>query len=864
MNFEKFMVQNTMNTRNLYYKLNLIFGLFFLFPVLGFIAFAVKYQILADRFIPFFFLGLLGFSFVGFTMLRRYCDNINRVSRSMIDRIGEDLPGGAPPLNSDELQTIVQSFNAIENRFKETFQKLEKKASDISILKELSELCYVTFDPEEILYVTLERALLLTRSDIGSVLILERPRRDSFIVKACIGHGGAIKIGDRIDFETSIAKYAVINKSPLVVENIEKDRRFGRSNLLHYGTKSFICMPIKTSKEIVGVLTISRKKEDITYSLEDTEALTPLLGNAAFTYENLRLITENDQRQMYLKYIDKIFKIVNSSFRESEMVDAILDEFQGVVAFDFAMVLVVEENRPDSVKLFELMAAGSINLVTGSSFPCKGTVLEKAMKQDTMLIVADTDKLHDSTERELFSNKGCKSAAIVPLKIDGKVNGVLALLGREDETFLKAQNFIEWVAGATALAIERNKLSAGISKRNRELDSIRQIGRALASSTFDIGQVLKYTMEMIRTIMNVEAGSLLMVEDDELSFAVAFNIKSELLKDFRMKLGQGLAGYAAARGEAIIVNDVQSSQQFFPDVDRYTGFKTRSALCVPMISQGKVMGVLEVLNKIHGEFGHDDEDLLQSIASSVSIAIENARLYKETVSMAKQERDIRRMFQKFVPKEIVEKIIYGSETGKSVVEEVKTLTLLNIDIRGFSKIAREFGPQKTVFLLNTFFSAMGGIVFKHQGIVDKYLGDGFLALFGAPVSSTADADNAIAAALEMKASVAAVNASLQKDIGVTVDIGISVHTGEVVVGNIGFERKMDYTVIGDSVNTVFRLQELTRLMPNIILISGNTCNIARSHPKLRRLEERDSSRGRGLENLPVFELLAVQNGESIP
>ena len=181
-----------------------------------------------------------------------------------------------------------------------------------------------------------------------------------------------------------------------------------------------------------------------------------------------------------------------------------------------------------------------------------------------------------------------------------------------------------------------------------------------------------------------------------------------------------------------------------------------------------------------------------------------------------------------LPKEILDKILHDSEDGKPVVEELKTLTLLNIDIRGFSHLAKEIGTQKTVAMLNSFFSVMGGVVFKHHGIVDKYLGDGFLAFFGAPVSSTRDADNAVAAALEMKRSLATVNNYLSKTFDATVEMGISVHTGEVVVGNIGFEKKMDYTVIGDSVNTVFRLQNITKSFPNGILISENTLRAARS------------------------------------
>jgi class 3 adenylate cyclase/putative methionine-R-sulfoxide reductase with GAF domain len=413
---------------------------------------------------------------------------------------------------------------------------------------------------------------------------------------------------------------------------------------------------------------------------------------------------------------------------------------------------------------------------------------------------------------------------------------------------------IKWVANGLSLAIERNRLSEAVHKRNQELDTIQQIGSALASSTFDISKVLKYTMDMIREVMNVEAGSLLFLENDELEIAVAFNIKIKAMKKFKLKIGKGIAGYVAARGETIVVNDTEKSAHFLPSVDEVSGFQTRSALCVPMISQGKVIGVIEVLNKTNGDFSEDDKDLLQSIATSVCIALENARLYKETVSMAEHERDLRHMFQKFVPKEVLDKIIHDSENGKPVIEEVKTLTLLNIDIRGFSNLAKSIGSQKTVSLLNSFFSVMGSIVFKNHGIVDKYLGDGFLAIFGAPVSSIGDAENAVKAALEMRKSLTALNKYLERKYDITIDMGISIHTGEVVVGNIGFEKKMDYTVIGDPVNTVFRLQHLTKSFTNGILLSENSLRAVRSNLVLGEVKVSDDIRTE-FEGMKVFELL---------
>ncbi|MGD9087451.1 MAG: GAF domain-containing protein [Desulfobacterales bacterium] len=845
--------EHSLKRNNLYTKLNLVFGLFFFFPVLGFLFFFIKYGMLSDRWVPLFFLGILVFSFTGFTILKKLFDKISNISAQMSSNYLGDFSDDQLSTGTDELQNIVQSFSAIEQRFSNTFHALEKKASEIAILKEVSELCFVTFDPEEILHITLERALMLTNSDLGSILTLNKNEPKTFQVKATVGLGKFVKAGDRIDFETSIAKYAVINKSPLVVEDIEQDNRFGRASLAHYGTKSFVCMPIKTSKEIFGVLTISSRQDRI-YSQEDVEVLTPLISNAAFTYENLRLLKENERNSTHLRSIEKIFKILVSSFRDTELLHAVLTELQSVVPFDLAFVMTLDDAKPGQLKIFDLLVSGPSNIVRGTSYRIRDSILEKVFKQESSLLVDNTRSMANPLDRELFADQGCTACLLAPLKSDGNVTGVLALAAHDAALFYSAHKLITWIANGLSLAIERNRLSAAVVKRNQELDTIRQVGSALASSTFDISKVLKYTMDMIREVMNVEAGSLLFLEGDELEIAVAFNIKIKSMKKFRLKIGQGIAGYVAARGKSILVNDIEKSPHFFPMVDESTGFKTQSALCVPMVSQGKVIGVIEVLNKINGEFDTDDKDLLQSIATSVCIALENARLYKETVSMAEQERDIRHMFQKFVPKEVLDKIIYDSENGKPVVEELKTLTLLNIDIRGFSELSRKIGSQKTVALLNSFFSVMGGVVFKHSGIVDKYLGDGFLALFGAPVSSTKDADNAIAAGFEMKKSLDAVNRYLDRKFDATVKMGISIHTGEVVVGNIGFEQKMDYTVIGDPVNTVFRLQNLTKSFPNGILISENTLRAARTRPHVGQIKT-SADLAEELGDMKVYELL---------
>jgi adenylate cyclase len=845
----------TLRNKDLSYKLKIIFGFLFPIPFAAILFLIIKYNIFRDNTFQIVLLAVLACSLYGYWILRNIFFKIIRISEDVAKGITTNA-AVAECQGGDQLNVIANSFNIVASQFQETCSKLEKKGAEISTLKELSDLCYVTFDTEELLYITLERALKLVNADVGSVLLLERPHRKNFMVQSTIGLGSALTAGEKIDFSTSIAKYAVINKSPIVVENIEKDSRFARSNRSNYATKSFICMPIKTIKDIIGVMTISRRDDSTPFHEEDTEVLAPLLSTAAFTYENLRLVKKNEVDSEYLKIVEKVMKNINSSTQEDKLIDIFMHDVRSLVPFDLALILTKDENHPEELFAFDIISQERTEIVKGSYYPYKGSIIDKVMDQGTTLIVDDLNSLIGESDRISLLDQRYNSCLFSTLKTDNEARGVLILYAQEPEIFHRTNGFINIVAGSVALSIAKNKLSTSIKKRKKELDALTQIGNVLASSTFDIDQVLKYTMDMVRIVMNVEAGSLLLINDNELEFKVTFNVDFEKIRKFRLRFGQGIAGYAATCGKSVIVNDVAQSPHFCPDVDKATGFRTKSAICVPIISQGKVLGVIELLNKIHGDFTQNDEHLLQSIVSSVTIAMENARLYRETVSMTEHERGIRQMFQKFVPKEVVDKIIHGEQTGRTLVDEFRTLTLLNIDIRGFSKLATKIGPRKTVSMLNYFFSTMGGIVFNYHGIVDKYLGDGFLAVFGAPVASPSDADNAIAAALEMKRSIEAVSNHFLNKIGTPLTIGISIHTGEVVIGNIGFDKKIDYTVIGDSVNTVFRLQGITKSIKNGILISEKTQRVAQSHLDIREvgIYEIDSMLGA----LKVYELLGME------
>lgn len=851
--FDWFSIEN----KGLYYKLYVVFGLFFLVPVFGFLYFAVKYDILSDEFIPIYFITILILFFFGFLLLRKLADDIIDLSRHVNQTLEENLKGRAPvQANTDEMKGIIASFQTLEQELRYSFQKLDKKSQDITTLKELADLCYITFNPDDLLHITLERALKLVDADIGSVLILEKPRRDTFQVIASIGLGGMVKKGDRVSFADSIAKYAVINRTPLVVEDIENDTRFGRLSRRQYATKSFICMPLKTIHDVIGVVTISRSRAETAFRPEDAELLSPLLSNAAFTYDNLRLAKVSEQQDVHLASLENVIKSINSSLKPKELVQMILHEVRQAVPYDVAVL--VKRDRADHGGLFidEVLAFAPTSLASGPLPGMEGSFLERNLRMKNLTTLQNGDVSDHPLDRLLFGTDPGAVCILAPLEAEGGFIGALVLQKVPPDALTNYKEYLEAITEGLSLALEKERLILSALKRNQELAAIRQIGSALSTATFDMEKVLNYTMDMIREAINVEAGTLFLVEGDDLRFQTAFNVDIDSIPDIRIKLGQGIAGYCASRGEAIIVEDVRSNPHFYSEIDGRTNYATRSILCVPMISQSHVIGVIEVINKIGAVFDESDKHLLQSIASSVSIAIENAHLYRETRSMADKERSIRGVFQKFVPKDVVDQIILSAESGRSHVEEFKTVTLLNIDIRNFSILSRDMGPQKTVALLNEFFAVMGEIVFRQGGIVDKYLGDGFLAVFGAPVSSASDAENAVLSALEMMSRLDGLNVEFQRRFSANLVVGIAVHTGEVVVGNIGFEKKMDYTVIGDAVNVLFRIQDLCHFLPDSILMSGRTRRSTQSNYPVEEVTPAEPTDAMG--STRVYRLLGRQ------
>ncbi len=189
----------------------------------------------------------------------------------------------------------------------------------------------------------------------------------------------------------------------------------------------------------------------------------------------------------------------------------------------------------------------------------------------------------------------------------------------------------------------------------------------------------------------------------------------------------------------------------------------------------------------------------------------------QAVLAQKRESRIRNIFQKYVPQELIDRFYENPES--MLVGENRRLSILFSDIRSFTSISEAMQPEDLVNSLNQYFSVMVDIIMNRGGIIDKYIGDAIMAFFGAPVRHDDDGIQSVYAGIEMAEGLERFNEQQRANGKPEFQIGVGLNYGEVTVGNIGTDKKMDYTVIGDMVNLASRMEGLTKMYGQPVLLA---------------------------------------------
>ncbi|AKN17449.1 adenylate cyclase [Mycobacterium haemophilum DSM 44634] len=352
------------------------------------------------------------------------------------------------------------------------------------------------------------------------------------------------------------------------------------------------------------------------------------------------------------------------------------------------------------------------------------------------------------------------------------------------------------------------------SHKVRRLTALIEITKAL-NSELDKATILETIVDKGVELIKAERGFLILVHDGELEFRVARNREKTDIQNPSKLISRSVLDSVMKTGEPMLTTDAQTALRGSLSI---TALEVRSLICVPLRLKDRILGAFYVDSKVvEAKFNEESQNLLHAFADQAAIAIENTRLFDEVAESREAEKSVRQVFQKYVPADIVREALKIKDGGR--LSSKLTATVLFSDIRGFTSISEKMPPESVVGFLNDYLQRMVDIVFDEGGIVDKFIGDAVMAVFGAPVPKADDATRAVRAAMRMIEEIDRFNDEQRTKGGVEIDVGIGLHTGPLIAGNIGSDRKMEYTVIGDTVNAAKRVEALNPEMKTHILIT---------------------------------------------
>jgi adenylate cyclase len=523
-------------------------------------------------------------------------------------------------------------------------------------------------------------------------------------------------------------------------------------------------------------------------------------------------------REFQLKILQQVSQVAIAPFDFNRVLDAMMDRVMEVMHTDAGSIIlqnqdtgllefkVTKGEKAEEIKKYKLKVGEGI---AGWVFKNKKPVISNDVYKDKRFNRSISRKIKFETHNILCT----------PLLVKNKAIGILEVINKNSNFIDDDLRILNILANNISIVIENARLFDTSLKKIGELNTISKISRDI-NSILDLDPLLNAVMENATGVMKAEVSSVLLLDEEgkELIFRIALGEKGEKVKKIRLKVGEGIAGWVAKSGKPIIVNDVKKEPRFNQKVDRKTGFKTRSILCVPLYSKEKMIGVIQVINKKdYRPFTKEDEELLHTFACHAAIAIENAKLYENI----REEERKRGIYQRFLSPQIVDEIMNRAK-AVSLGGRRQNVTVLFSDIRGFTEITEAKPPEYIVDLLNEYFGEMIDVIFKYGGTLDKFIGDGLMAVFGAPIYYKDHARRGVAAALEMKDRLNALNIRNRKRGFVELSVGIGINTGSVIAGNIGSEKRMEYTVVGNGVNIASRLEGLAQ--GGQILITESTYN----------------------------------------
>ncbi len=628
------------------------------------------------------------------------------------------------------------------------------------------------------------------------------------------------------------------------------------------GARTFLVVPMLKDNKIVGAIAIYRQQVR-PFADKQIDLVKNFAAQAVIAIENARLLNELRQRTSDLaEALDQqtatsgVLQVISRSPGDLEPVFATMlrnavnicgATFGNIYRYDGqAFSLVATHNTPE--------AFAEERKRNRSVAPDPRSPLGQMVTHREIVHIADlTAETNRRDLREHYAAVelgGIRTFLAVPMLKNDALIGALLLSRQEVRMFSEKQiAVVQNFAAQAVIAIENTQLLNELRQRTDELETSLEyqtatsdVLKVISGSVFDLQKILKFVAETAARLCAAKQVGIFLLENHVYRFTIGFG----LTPAYR-KIEQGLAlepgpdtlvGRTALEGEPVHILDALSDPHYGPKDDIRTA-NVRTILGVPLTREGKVVGVIALARETVSSFNSEQIELVRTFADQAVIAIENARLLKElrertdqlqmqSQELAKLNQDleervsdqvdeIERMsrLRRFLPPQVAD-LIVASGTEKQLESHRREITALFCDLRGFTGFTESADAEDVMALLRDYHAAIGELVIRYSGTLERYAGDGVMVVFNDPVPVENSALQAVLMALEVRDAIAALTETWRRwghDIG----FGIGIAHGFATLGTIGFEGRFDYAAIGTVSNVASRLCDEAK--PGQILIS---------------------------------------------
>ncbi len=506
-------------------------------------------------------------------------------------------------------------------------KRLEQQVRERTMIYDIARAMAALLDLETLLSRVVEASVFLSKSDEGMLFLIDRETGELYL-RAAKGVGEKHAKGLRLRVDHSLIGNVVRTGKPLRIASPEA--RHELKVKTGYLVNSLLYVPLKIRGEIIGVLGVSNQVTDRGFTLRDQHRLSVLADHAVIALENARLHADEDRRS------SRIAMGWHISQRAASITDLnlLLAEILHLVSQNFgcyyAQVLLHDEPgyltvREGTGAIGDKIKASSLRVEIDDR-----SVVGWVANNDEPLCVNDAALESRFLTLELLSNTMAELA--VPLRVGGDVIGVLDVHSDQTNAFHDDDETILQILGDhIALAIQNARSHERVQRQAQELSALNKIATTVTSSP-DAAEMLRRVMAGLNEMLNAEAASLLLVNQatNELECEAIMHGAQEKLTPFRLPLGRGVAGLAAQRGEPLLVNDLTGDPRYYSRTWESIGLEARSVLCAPLKVRDRVVGVIEVINKLgkdrDARFTRDDLEILTTLAASITTALPSAGL----------------------------------------------------------------------------------------------------------------------------------------------------------------------------------------------------------------------------------------------